>query len=91
MNEMKLNSSVYRWFRHETFCFLTSRHIQPCLGYGSMCCVSCKVCYNTNIIGCTCQPSYVKSYIKGSYLFPNVQYLLLLIIIPLGCQLLMCS
>lgn len=52
MNEVKLNSSVYRWFRYETCCFLT-RDIQPCLGNESIYCVSCKVCY-TIVLVCTC-------------------------------------
>lgn len=87
MNEVKLNSSVYRWFRYETCCFLT-RDIQPCLGNESIYCVSCKVCY-TIVLVCTCIWTNLCQmlYKKGLYLFANACFLLLSITIFLGYHL----
>lgn len=67
MNIMKLSSLLYRWFRYEILCFLTSKCIPPCLCYGNLCCVSCKVYCYTKLVGCTCICTMLfrKLYIKG--------------------------
>lgn len=83
---MKLNSSVYRCFMYETCCFPTNRDIQPCLGNGSVCWASCKMCYSTklSLLYYMYDVTYVKSYIKASYLFANALLSALLLLLFLS-------